>query len=104
MVKTRIRQLRDRHGWNQAVLTEKLGWSPNWASRYERGERGQIALHMMRDLARVLGVCPGALYDPSECPTDRLPPELLAAINDLNDEDLKTLTALAVALKARHTA
>ncbi|MFH1529969.1 MAG: helix-turn-helix transcriptional regulator, partial [Pseudomonadota bacterium] len=58
----RVRQLRTQAGITQAVLAERIGVSPEFLSRMERGSKSP-SLQTIGNLAAALGVAPRDLLD-----------------------------------------
>lgn len=52
----RIRQARERHGWNQSELARALGVSPQTVQQWEKG--GGVRQDRLEELARALVVTP----------------------------------------------
>lgn len=62
----RVRYARMEHHWLQKDLAGRVGWQPDYLSRFERGDWRTLAPHKLWRLAQVLGVSIDWLL----CPAD----------------------------------
>ena len=95
----RVRELRTQAGITQAVLAERIGVSPEFLSRMERGMKGP-SLQTIERLAEGLGVAPRDLLDFSVEPKKGKKQQALDGLHSLLGP-LDTDTVLLVEAVAR---
>ena len=62
----RVKHLRMERHWNQKEFAALIGWKPEYLSRFEHGEWGQISAQKLVKLADVLQVTIGTLLGREE--------------------------------------
>lgn len=84
----RIREYRQKHGWTQFQLAEKIGIDDKHLSRIELG-KNMPQSSVIASLAEVFGIEPKHLFEFSylESPA-KVRSELISLIDGLNDEQI----------------
>ncbi|MEY4502374.1 MAG: hypothetical protein RIS52_2264 [Pseudomonadota bacterium] len=92
----RIREWRNRRGWTQGVLAEKIGVDTVHISNMERGNR-ETNLSRLRQLAAALGCSVADLLAPQDNPfgTDPDAPQILESLSCMGPEARKVFKGVA---------
>lgn len=95
----RLKELRDKRGWNQSDLASEAGLTPSAISQFESGEREPRFSSIVK-LAHALEASPAYLAGLEEYETeDDEMRALLREMKDLSERDRRALKLFAASLR-----